>query len=295
MTIEHPEQEPDLTPHVPSYPVEQLEAALEGQIDPPFEPHVIGRDESRSFGELERGMFDAAKKLGLEGGAEREAYIDFTQNRLRQLTGSIWLRERSLLRRILVDEAAERGEIEVDAIGGLTDSERAAYFDQTTSGSEELGYAETKVQLEAALSANQAGGRIFAVKPNKYQTFEPLFSTDGEPVGMEFETINLAARPITRTTETLHFSDPESPGHSLDADAELNEIESALLSEAKEVSIISLSSFRPGLSEFNRRLDVLAGLDDLKLRAAVLNGTWLDETFSSDPEAGLPSEFRSWE
>lgn len=295
MPIENPEQEPTLNPRRQSYPVEKLEADLGGPIDPPFEIHVIGRDESRHFGQLERDLSDSARALGLEMPAETEAYTDFTRNRLRQLAGSIWLRERSLLRRILGDEAAERGEIEEAALGGLTESEKVAYFGQTPSRSDDLGYSEAKVKLEAALTADQSGGRIFAVKPTTFQTFEHLFGEDDEPVGMEFGTIDLAASPITRTTETLHFSDTEAPGHDLEADAQRNELEAALPTEVKAVSIRNLTSFRSGLSEFNRRLDLLAGLDDLKLRAAVLNGTGLDSLLSSGNDAGMSPEFWSWE
>ncbi len=259
---------------------------------------MIGRDESRKFGELERGLFAAAQQLGVETPSVLEAHTDLVQNRLRQLTGSIWLRERALMRRIIGEAGAEQGEIEEAAIGGLTDTEKAAYFDQTTRTSvetDELDYSKVKVRMEAALTADLAGRRLFGVHPDRYEYFLPFYGEGGQTAGMQFEAIDLTLRPATRRTETLHFSEADSPGHNAAADAELNYLEAAQPAQIETVSAINLVAFRSDLSEANRRLDALGALDDLKLRAAVLNGTGLDKIFSTSPEADLTAEFRSWE
>jgi len=295
MSTEHPEQEPGLTPHPPTYPVDRLEEALGAPINPEFEPHIIGRDESRSFGKLEQRMSGAIHQIGLAPESGLEAFVDLTQNRLRQLTGSIWLRERALMRRLLGDEAAEQGEMQEDAIGGLTDSEKAAYVDSSILASDELDYSAVKVQMEHALSTGIYGRRMFGVRPDRYMYYLPLHSATGEPAGMQLETVNLAAHPVTRRTEAIYFTEPGSPGHDPAADAERNQLEASLLPEIETVWEGNLIAFRYDLSEANRRLDVLSGLDDLKLRSAVLNGTGLDELFPVDSEeAPLPDQ-RSWE
>ena len=228
--------------------------------------------------------------MGLATDQIQEAHSDLSGNRLHQLSGSIWLREREIIRRIIGEEAYAQGVIEEEAIATPTPQEKNAYAQGLSLATDALDYGSVKFLVEQTVRTGLIGLQTFAFRSEGFMAYERIAT------GMKIHTIKFLPGEVTREIELFYTSDAAEPTQEDADNAILTAYESELSPPQPEaLSAINLTAFRSGLSEANRRLDKLAQLGDLPLRSAVLNGAGLETIFPTQLDVSAEDEYRSWE
>ncbi|MBW4061107.1 hypothetical protein HJC99_00845 [Candidatus Saccharibacteria bacterium] len=242
-------------PTPPSHDVRAAEAALGFAIAPPVMPHRIEAEESKlmmpqieSAFRLADGDFDAATQIEIAG--------DTATNRSHELLGSLWVREHELITRLLGQEATEAGEMSTLAFGGLSSDERRKYLAGDTGAS--TSYDKVKSELEHLIAEGLTDQPVSFVSPNKVTYLGRRISATGADV-IEAIIYQFAAGDVTQVRETIVFG----PDEADDSDV--------LTPEAtpEPLNVVQKNALIQALAEANRRLAVLASLDNQTLAAAV--------------------------